>query len=465
MLFSSFFYKCLFIAVLSFLLLGVFIELPPLMAPDSQTYLNGDVRRTIGYPVFLVVISWFNSSFSLLPYIQGLIYAISASFLVFSYSRFISNRFFCYFFILCLTMNPIVWIYSAQMLAESLFMSLTMICLGLIINIIYSKNNNVQLSVLGVVIASLVLVRPVGYAYFSIILFILFFIDAKKISALLRILFPLLLILVIASFKNYISHGVFATQVFGGYNLLGQVVPIMSATNLEDKNSKIQDEISKSVVNLTSQLPHEIYSWRRHFLLTAFSYNKGLGDYASPIIFDTYEMMNATKTEKMKLINNIGWDISFQSILHNPKGYALHVFSNFLGLWYLPTVTSKDELIELKGYLCSDIFSGFFSSEDCNGVVKGVQIPKAMVYLKNLIFTSLFFSSILLILLSLIKYSSLDKIYSLGLFPALMINSHHFLVSLLEAGLSRYALSSWPLLISLSFFIYIIFRTKLLIRS
>ena len=163
----------------------------------------------------------------------------------------------------------------------------------------------------------------------------------------------------------------------------------------------------------------------------------------------------------MKLINNIGWDISLNSILSNPKGYSLHVFSNFLGLWYLPTVTSRDELLELQQYLCSDIFSGFFSDQDCNGVLGGVKIPKVAVYLKNLIFSSLFFVSILLIFLFIVKFSAIDKIFALGFFPALMINSHHFLVSLLEAGLSRYALSTWPLIVSLAFFIYIFVNKKI----
>lgn len=461
MLASKFFYKCLLISVCSFVFLGLFIDLPPLMAPDSNTYLNGDIRRTIGYPIFLIVVSWFNSDFALLPYIQGLIYAVSASFLVYNFSRFIENRFVCYFFIICLTMNPIVWVYNAQMLAESLFMSLSMICLGLIISIIFSKKTYMQLSLLGAIIALLVIVRPVGYAYFSVILFILFFIDSNKISAFFRILIPIVFILGAASFKNYMSHGVFATQVFGGYNLLGQVVPIMTQSTLEDKNSKIQDEISKSVANMTKQLPDDLFSWREHFFITAFSYNKGLGDHATPIIFDVYKMKNANQTEKMKLINNIGWDISLNSILSNPKGYSLHVFSNFLGLWYLPTVTSRDELLELQQYLCSDIFSGFFSDQDCNGVLGGVKIPKVAVYLKNLIFSSLFFVSILLIFLFIVKFSAIDKIFALGFFPALMINSHHFLVSLLEAGLSRYALSTWPLIVSLAFFIYIFVNKKI----
>jgi len=460
MLTSRLFYAYFLLSALSFAALGVFIDPPSLMAPDSSTYLNGDIRRTIGYPIFLSIVGFFNNSYSLLPYIQGLIYAFSVSFLVCSYSRVIDNRFFCCLFVAVISLNPIVWIYNSQMLAESLFMSLTMVCLGLIINAIYNKDNKNDLVMIGVTIALLILVKPVGYAYFSIVLFILFFLDSKKISSFFQILIPLLLILLLASFKNYYSHGVFATQVFGGYNLLGQVVPIIVEVDGEDNQSKIQTKISQSTASLTNELPSDLYSWRKHFFLTAFSYNKGLGEHATPIIFNVYGMENASLIEKLKLLNSIGWDISITAILNNPSGYSKLVFANFLGLWYLPTVTSRVELTELKEYLCSDIFVGFFEKEDCNGVLQGVQISETFVFIKNFVFTILLLTSLALIAFSLLKFLSIKKVYALGLFPALMINSHHLLVSLLEAGLSRYALSTWPLLVALVFFILIFLLKK-----
>jgi hypothetical protein len=454
MLSSRFFYVYLVLSIISFGIVGLFTEAPILMAPDSETYLNASLRRTIGYPIFLSIVAWLDSSFSILPVIQSLIYAFAASFLVYSYSRFISNRFFCCFFVIVLSINPIIWIYHSQMLAESLFMSLTMICLGLIVNAIFTKKNNIQLILLGSVIGVMILVKPVGYAYVSVLLFIIFFIDSKKIQTFIKIFIPLLVILILASFKNYYTNGVFATQVFGGYNLLGQVVPIMVENNLEDNQSRVQTKISKSFLNLTNELPESIFSWKKHFYLTAFSYNKGLGDYASPIIFDIYNIQNYSESEKHKFLNKIAWDISLEAIKQNPLSYSRHVLSNILGLWYLPTVTHREELIELKDYFCSDIFNGFFTKDDCEGVIKGFQIPKNIVYVKNLIFTILFLSSLILISFSILRFQSIPINYSFGLFPALMINSHHLLVSLLESGLSRYALATWPLLVALAFFIF-----------
>jgi hypothetical protein len=450
---SRIFYSFFLLSIISFVISGYIIGLPELMAPDSATYLNGSPRRTVGYPIFLKVVGWLNPSYSLLPMIQTLVYSFAAAFLVYSYSRFIKNQYLNYLFIVTLSLNPIIWIYNGQLLAESLFMSLTMFCLGLIVNAIHSKNNSLHLILLGSIIAIMILVKPVGYAYFSIILFILFFIKSNKVFSLLKLIFPLVIILLLASFKNYYSNGVFATQVFGGFNLLGQVVPIMNENDLDHEYTEINSKIAKSVSTMTNELPSELSAWRKHFFLTAFSYNKGLSDYAIPIIFDVYDMEDSSELEKFIFLNSLAWDISLTAIVNNPLEYARHVFSNFLGLWYLPTVTSRNELIELKNYLCSDVFSGFFTKSDCDGIIKGTQIPKNIVYLKNFIFSIILFSSIILICFSLFRFKSISLIYSFGLFPAVMINSHHILVSLLEAGLSRYALATWPLLVTLAIFI------------
>lgn len=461
MLASRFFYSYFAISLILLVTLGFFIELPNLMAPDSSTYLNWSPRRTIGYPFFLKIIGGFNPSYSFLPIIQGLIYSVAVAFLVSSYSKFIRNRFFCYLFVITLSINPIVWIYNAQMLAESLFMSLTMFCLGLLANSIYSKDNTAPLIWLGVTIATMILVKPVGYAYVSIVFFLLFFLRTNKIYSICKIIIPLIFILSVASFKNYYSNGVFATQVFGGFNLLGQVVPIMNENELDNEYTEINTKIAKSVSPMTNELPSELSAWRKHFFLTAFSYNKGLSNHAVPIIFDVYDLENSSELEKFIFLNSVAWDISLAAILNNPLGYTKHVISNFLGLWYLPTVTSRSELIELKNYLCSDVFSGFFTKNDCDGVINGTQIPKIIVYFKNIVFSIIFLSSFILICFILFRFKSISLIYSFGLFPAVMINSHHLLVSLLEAGLSRYALATWPLLVTLAFFIIYFISTRL----
>ena len=72
--------------------------------------------------------------------------------------------------------------------------------------------------------------------------------------------------------------------------------------------------------------------------------------------------------------------------------------------------------------------------------------PRGGVVTKNLVLISLMTLSLALIPMVFLKENASPALVLAGL-AALCINAHHFLVALMEVGLERYALATWPYLV------------------
>src|SRR5262249_17084774 len=77
-------YVWLIVALIGVALMGgltVVATPPPMMTPDSPTYLNWSVIRTPGYPFFLSAVRIIDPKLAILPYVQMAILIASSAFL------------------------------------------------------------------------------------------------------------------------------------------------------------------------------------------------------------------------------------------------------------------------------------------------------------------------------------------------------------------------------------------------
>lgn len=162
------------------------------------------------------------------PYliIQCLIYFISLYYL---YS-IISKKFepkVCTAIIFFLALEPTIFQYHGTFWTESIFFSIQLIILGLILN---DKLNSFNFFMLGMFLSLLSLQKQVAYFYIvPIIIYYLFFIEKKKYFSLITLLFGFFIFQIFVGYNNYVRSGKFYlltadTKTAVYHNIVEQIV-------------------------------------------------------------------------------------------------------------------------------------------------------------------------------------------------------------------------------------------------
>jgi hypothetical protein len=155
-------------ALLAGLLLA-FAALVPVSAhqPDTQTYLNFSPYRQLGYPIFLRV---FGATGAIVA--QPILFALAAAILTFEVARATGSRVFATAVAVAMMVNPEVDKYHAQLLTESLFMTLLVLMLAGVVR--YSvKSDWLSAAWIGVFAGLSATIRPTGVVYLAILALLL----------------------------------------------------------------------------------------------------------------------------------------------------------------------------------------------------------------------------------------------------------------------------------------------------
>jgi hypothetical protein len=281
----------LIVALIGVALMGgltVVVTPPPMMTPDSPTYLNWSVIRTPGYPFFLSAIRIIDPELGHLPYVQMAMLIASTAFLAQGAARLGGPWWIWPLMGAVILGNPFIWRYSWEILAESLFISLFMTFLGCVAMALQRRPAVVWLFGASGILGAAILARPAGYALLVVAPLIGLLWTGRRSTAVGAATIPAIAILLAVSSWNLATKGYFGTQMFAGYNI-----------------GKYD-----------------------HTLDTAPVANFGI---------------EAPSIELAKQNNAYSTSTAMATIRHHPGDYLSHVLTTFSGLWTFPDISSAED--------------------------------------------------------------------------------------------------------------------------
>ncbi len=445
------FFNIFLISIFIFIFLNSTIGKYDLYAPDSNSFLQGSDYRTPGYPFFLKLIKLFNSDLSFLPIIQQFIiifcgavcfqclHSVKRSKIIWTITGIVS---------IC---NPIIWKYTNFILSESLYISISFLFIGFLIKGLVSKSLKIIFCA-SLILGFLILIRPVAYAYLGCLFLILIInFNFKKIPILLL---PCIMIILAVCTHNYIKKDFFSTQIFGGYNIIGHTSHLIKNSE-NDKNFILKKKILFKLDELNSRIPSPPYkNWKDFFWITTLSYNYSVWKIIIPEMENEISKDDefSSRTQKIKKINKLCWEISFDSIKKNSYHYLQNVIIHFKSMWLMPYMISDKDLNILRGKI-----NQLSNKEISIPEILENTYDKITINLKNFSMISLFIFSIYTIVKILFKTECI--LFIIAGVSSLLINANHLLVALVEPAIPRYIMVIFPLLtILLSVIVMILFE-------
>ena len=423
-----------------------------LILSDSESFLNNSYYRTPAYPFFLKITKFFNDDLTKLPVFQQVICIFSGA-ICFQICNSIKNSPLIWSLLGVFSVgNPLIWKYSNFILSESLYISFSLLFFGFLIKGIIKKSS-LNLYLASLTLGLLILIKPVAYAYLASLMLI-FFIKLKFKKSILFLL-PCLLTLFITCSVNYFKNDFFSTQIFGGYNIVGQVSNLIKPSKKDD-NFFIKEKIEKKLEFINKKIPDPPYSnWKDYYWKTTLTYNYSLWNIIEPEIeeYITKKNINITEVDKIKAINKLCWQISKDAIIENPINYIQSVLIHFKSMWIMPFFNKKNEL----SFLQSEIDS-FKNNSILIPSILNQSFPNILVNMKNIVMLSLFISS-LFFLLQLVLNSN-NSLFLISGVSSILINSNHLLVSLVEPAIPRYIMVVIPFLALIIAVLLIIVKDK-----
>ena len=424
------------------------LPIPNLIQSDSASYLAFAPKRTIGYPLLLATIGHFDPSFRILPFLQMSILVLSAASLIEACNRLYSAAAIWILAGLVTFLNPFLWRYTGMMLTESLYTSACVLFLTSIMMAIKNRPHGTYwLLAAGLAIAIAISIRPVGYALVAAALSASLFWKRRFLFAFAAITTPIVASVFALCAWNWSQHGIFATQVMGGYEAIAKVAPLVPA-DLPGQNHDVAAQIAKGVEPFSSRLPSSVDRSRDYYWMTYLSFDDLRDQVVFPALVaavgarDTIDM-NLQPIQMQLRINELASAIAIDTILHRPAAYLQNVLIHFVALWTYPTMSDKKEQVHLHDMLCRPEFEKLFCQAGFAPI--RVVVPTTVAVSKDFFLTMTMILSLALPLVFLLK-KDISPLSAAMVVTAICINANYAIIALVEAGLPRYSIPMWPLL-------------------
>ncbi len=432
-----------------------YITMPPqvsLLTLDSESYINFDASRTVGYPLFLTLIKKLTGGYESIPLIQLTLFTISVTQFTATFMRSIKSFFLPLIFLLITFSLDGIMQFHFEIMTESLFLSALMF-LGTLWLLFIGIPSRTHVIWLGVIVGTLILIRPSGYVIFiaASLLFCVKWSWIKQYS--LSFIIPVICALSLGSFVNYHLHGFFKTQSFLGHNLFGKVAFILKEdmTDTNPIKQKMITHMTKAMLPFQQSLA-PIQSNKHYYNLAAPIYDilryHFLGQFQS-----TIPEMNTIPNH-----DDFYKDIAMSVIKQNPIGYGKDVLFNYAALWLLWDLNTKAERAELNTQIQKLKASETFKAVKLDyAYIKTYGKSSTFIHLVRTYLIACFMVSLYFMfgaLIAILKRKELTNESLIGLFCALAIHASFGLTALLQAGYPRYAMIMWTyiFIMSLVFF-------------
>lgn len=291
--------QLLILSALYLVLYVVLILLYPYPAgiSDSGSYVRAaaenmqDTYRPFGYSRFLIIIHSLSPSIHFLVFIQYIINALSAIFLLFTVKYFYPPRriFIFWIYAIAAVFSPLLIYLSNSVLSDSLFTSMTMLWLSTGLWMINQSKQGVKIASFGfhaLLLFFLITVRFTGLAYLPVsVFFVILSFDRKKLR--LSSSLVIILLIIVYSFYSYQKSKIFElvrVRTFSGFsgwqkasNALN-CVPYININPSDIRDRKLK-EFTRFVLQydtllVTDSRPSAKFMWDNRLPLKAWCINE-----------------------------------------------------------------------------------------------------------------------------------------------------------------------------------------------
>jgi hypothetical protein len=158
--------------LLPILVYGLVLAVHPpdvaLIEPDSDTYVHFGEYRTAGYPLFISAARALGAALEMLPLVQLTLSCAALAFLGWATARVAPSRIWAPMLVLAILVNPFLAETHFQILTESLFITLTMVIVGLLALYLHAPGSGL-VAMTGVAMGLAIATRPTGYAFLPLL--------------------------------------------------------------------------------------------------------------------------------------------------------------------------------------------------------------------------------------------------------------------------------------------------------
>lgn len=412
----------------------------PQLAPDSSGYLSFSTSRSLGYPLYLALFNTSLGEENLELVVMGhWLLFLGASLVLANALHQVVGPYGAFFTILLITANPFLIEYHQKILTESLFISLCMIVMALVISLMQSATIW-KLTAYAIVCCLAYWLRPVALALPALLILLLPLLWPQLKERLLKcglaLIIPAFIFVGIDTVSQQLIHGDQPRQSLLVNHAFGKAALVPNA-------EFPQYEANDPRRNLEDILEHG-FSDVRGIIRSAPNTPIAIFLSSNYEVFAQYQLGQQPEY-RFPAISNLRvlqLEVSLSRLWQNPGSYLRLVWLNFKGCWTVTTVGDFFFDEDIRSYLdrIDDIPFSHALPE-----------PKAPSLFAATMTLSIWLMGIFTTFVVPIAYFAFPKHRTLQvnlifLFSAL-INGYFLLVALTGIGIPRYALAVLPVMV------------------
>jgi len=411
----------------------------PFFAHDSASYIQWHPGRTPGYPLFLSALARVSPDLRAVGPAQLAVFLAAAIWMTAGFERVFRVGPAAIGLGAAIMLNPQVSGYAFTVLPESLFMSALMVHAGAVMRLLSGDGARAAPAlVAGTAAATAILLKPSGYSLVPCLIVLAWLLRPGTRRLALWAATPVAVLWLSASGWNYARWGVFATQAYGGFSLVGHVAMFLEPDSAPEYPGLARD-IAGDLAPVRRDLAR-IESLDVYALLWAAQYHHVFAEVVRPRI-EAYVAGHYAPERAFVRVNEVSQAIGAAAVRTEPARYARHLLANVSALWLMPNVVNRSAMDGFEARLRRARTDGPSITRD----------PIAYRALPAPVFWT-FKGALVLVLLGatiwpigcLIGRNRSPAHRSLA-YAGLVLHANFLLVGAVQPGLPRYALALWPM--------------------
>jgi hypothetical protein len=427
-----------------FALTVMFVPEKPLMGGDSPSYIEFWSQRTAGYPLFLKTVGFFDPQLHTLPAVQLFILCCAALLLSLGIGC-VTKRFSCAIAVIFLIFgNYEIVKYSFWVLSDGPFISLLAAVLGAFAFWLATKRST-WLVLASTFLGASISTRPGSFTLLVMLPILYFYawyaLERPRVETLALMLVPAAIVICLGLAAYHQWHGSWRPNSVLGLNILGK------ATLLAEGNEPSARPAWIAVIAKVGAEYREKLAigekWSDRAVLTAARYDnirQSLGLYPREnSAFPADELGTGSTADRA--FTEVALDI----IRAHKLAYIRQVLDNYIALWYIPQLLTRDDVTRLERTIVSQA-----SASDVPKEISSIPAPRSwpVVTFTHIFQLCIFVISIIFLIslpVQLIVRREAKVVIWFGFAGAVALHASISMVAAINESKPRLSLDNWPL--------------------
>ncbi len=409
----------------------------PLMAVDTPSYIAWSAGRTPAYPLLLRAVALVSPDYAAVPAIQYLVLVAAMAAFADALACLFRQWLVGLASALAVFGNYFIMRYPGAIIAETLYLGLVLAHAACVLHSL--RGRGLAWPVLaGVALGGAILARPAGYALLFGLAWLPFAWRGRRWMQSGLLVGGVAAMILLASAGNYIFRGYFATQAFGGINLILKIAPL-APPQVPGFDPVVTAQVSEDLRPVRDS-SRAAASWEQRTLVDMLTFNSGwavLTPAEKAIAADPTRWQTGSPYWQEIALNALSWDFARKVIIADPQGYVARVVRQFYGMWFVPALTNAGTAAAV-----ADILTRIGGFDRTQVVDSGVRVLPSWAYVAKMIVFAIMLAASIYVVLRAIRRREAEVV-ALAYFSALT-HCYFAVVAGVEVALPRYSLMAWP---------------------